>query len=360
MTVAPNEPTDATIRARLDALAKPPGSLGRLEELARALARCQGTLRPRTRPAHLVLFAADHGVAAAGVTAWPQAVTTAMLRTIRTGGAVSSALARTHGVALSLVDVGTRAETGRASGAGEAPALPPVRFVDARVAPGTADLSRGAAMTLPEFERAWAAGVAEAEHAAAAGAALLIAGEMGIGNTTSASALTVLLTGCALDEAIGPGASPDGSRDAIVTRKREVVAAALARARRAASPVDDPRAALAALAGFELVAMAGLYARGAALGLTLLLDGFVATAAALLAERLHPGARRRMLAAHRSAEPGHRVALAALALDPVLDWGMRLGEGSGALVALPLLDSAAALLTDVASLSDVLRGGDAA
>jgi nicotinate-nucleotide--dimethylbenzimidazole phosphoribosyltransferase len=331
--------TEATIWAHLDALAKPRRSLGRLEALAVRLAVIQQRPDPQTRPRRLVLFAGDHGVVADGVSAWPSAVTGLMVGTILAGRATSNALAATHDCALRLVDVG---------GVAPLPETPPPFFRNARVAAGTASLAHGPAMTVAQAEAAWTVGADEAERAVAQGDRVLIAGEMGIGNTTPAACLTALLTGTAPDRATGPGA---GAGDAMVAVKARIVAEASARA---ATLLDaDPHAAIAAVSGYEIAAMAGFFARGAALGATLLLDGYVATAAALVAERLAPGTARAMIAGHRSAEPGHGAALAALGLDPLLDWGMRLGEGTGALVALPLLDAAATLLTGVARLDAI-------
>lgn len=324
------------IRAHLDALAKPRGAMGRLEALAQELALTQRRIDARTSPRQAVLFAADHGCVGEGVSAWPSAVTQMMVATILSGRATSNALAAAADCPLKLVDVGTIA-----------PKLAPhPHFRDARVAQGTQPLGQRAAMDVAQFDAAWAVGVEEAEAAIDAGAVLLIAGEMGIGNTTPAACLTALLAGIAPDAAVGRGAGAD---DAVLANKRRVVTAAVARA--AAMP--DRRAAIASVAGFEIAAMAGFYATGAARGVTLLLDGYVATAAALIAEALAPGSARAMVAGHRSAEPGHGAALAALGLTPVLDWEMRLGEGSGALTALPLLDAAAALLNDVVRLDQI-------
>jgi nicotinate-nucleotide--dimethylbenzimidazole phosphoribosyltransferase len=331
--------TDADVRAHLDALAKPRGSLGRLEDIAVRLARTQDRLDPRTRPRRIVLFAGDHGCVADGVSAWPSAVTGMMVATILTVRATSNALAAAHDCPLRLVDVGVAGP--RIEGA-------PGFFRDGRVADGTASLAQGAAMTATQFEAAWQVGAGEADAAIDDGAALLIAGEMGIGNTTPAAALTVLLTGLPAAAAVGRGAGADA---AIVANKTRIVADAVARV--APGLAADPRGTIAAVAGYEIAAMAGFFARGAARGATLLLDGYVATAAALVAARLAPGSVRAMIAGHRSAEPGHAAALAHLGLDPLLDWGMRLGEGSGALVALPLLDAAAAVLCDVARLDAI-------
>ena len=330
---------EAAAWAHLDALAKPTRSLGRLEKLAVRLAVIQQHLTPATRPRRIVLFAADHGVVAQGVSAWPQAVTGLMVGTILAGRATSSALAAAQGCDLRLADVGVALP----------PAPPhPTFHARASLGAGTADLSVGPAMTVAQFDAAWATGAQEARRARADGHQVLIAGEMGIGNTTSAACLTALLAQADPAGAVGPGAGAD---DAMLAAKTRIVAAATARAR--AHLPADPRAAIAEVAGFEIVAMAGFFAEGATLGATLLLDGFVATAAALIAEALAPGTRDAMIAAHRSAEPGHGAALHALGLEPLLDWEMRLGEGTGALVALPLLDSAAALLSDVARLDEL-------
>jgi len=331
--------TEDDVRAHLDALAKPRGSMGRLEEIAVRLALTQRRIDARSRPRRIVLFAGDHGCVADGVSAWPSAVTGMMVATILAGRATSNALAATHACPLRLVDVGV---------AGPRPDDPPAFFRDARVAEGSASLARGAALDTAQFDAAWQVGVAEADRAVDEGAAVLIAGEMGIGNTTPAAALTALLTGLPADAAVGRGAGADA---AMVATKGRIVADAVARA--APLLADRPREAIAAVAGYEIAAMAGFFARGADRGTTLLLDGYVATSAALIAGRLAPGSVRAMIAGHRSAEPGHAAALAHLGLDPLLDWGMRLGEGSGALVALPLLDAAAALLCDVARLDAI-------
>ena len=329
--------TPTLAQARLDSLAKPPGSLGRLEALAVELAVAQATLTPRTRPRRLVLFAADHGVVAQGVTPWPQAVTTAMVATILSDRASSTALAAAHDVDVRVVDAGMA----------QPPAGPfPPHFRSAPVAPGTADLATRPAMDIAQFDRAWALGADEAKAAIAAGFRLLIAGEMGIGNTTASACLVHALTGVDADTATGSGAGADAT---MRLNKRTIVEQAVIRLDGACD-----KAALAAIAGFEIVAMAGFYAAAAAAGATLLLDGYVTAAAALIAETRAPGTASSMIAGHRSAEPGHAAALAHLGLTPVLDWQMRLGEGTGALTALPLLDSATALLRDVATLDEVL------
>jgi nicotinate-nucleotide--dimethylbenzimidazole phosphoribosyltransferase len=262
-----------------------------------------------------------------------------MVQTILAGRASSNALAAAHRCSLRLVDVGV-------AGPNDSP--PSETFRPARIAAGTADLSIEPAMTTAQFDAAWRVGAEEAQRCIEAGNAVLIAGEMGIGNTTSAACLTVLLAGASAEAATGRGAGAD---DVVLGTKAAIVAAAAGRA--AFLLAQDARAAIASVAGLEIVAMAGFFVVGAKAGATLLLDGYVATAAALIAETLEPGVARSMIAAHLSAEPGHGLALQRLGLTPLLNWSMRLGEGTGALVALPLLDSAAALLRDVASLAEL-------
>ena len=325
--------------ARLDSLAKPRGSLGHLEATAAGLCVTQATLRPETRPRTIVLFAADHGCVAAGVTAWPSAVTQLMIGTIAAGKAASSVLARETGTDIRLVDVGSL---------GPALAPAPDFYRSAPVRAGTCNLAVEPAMSVAEFDAAWAVGADEARRALAAGAKMLAAGDMGIGNTTPSACLAMLLAEVPLDQAVGPGA---GSDAAVMARKREVVAAAVARAR--PQLAVSSKAAIAEIAGLEIAAMAGFYATAATAGVTVVLDGFVSGAAALIAGRLAPGSVNRMIAGHCSAEPGHRHVLAHLGLDPVLDWQMRLGEGTGALLAMPMLDAAAAVLRQMATLEEL-------
>ena len=284
--------TQDDIRAHLNALAKPRGSMGRLEDIAVTLALTQRRLDPVTRPRRLVLFAGDHGCVADGVSAWPSAVTGMMVATILAGRATSSALAAAQDCALRLVDVGV---------SGPRIEHAPAFFRDARVADGTDSLAHGPAMTVAQFDAAWRIGAEEAARAVGEGARLLIAGEMGIGNTTPAACLTALLAGIDTDDAVGRGAGAD---DAVMAIKRRIAHAAVDRAR-----LMPDRTGIASVGGYEIAAMAGFYAAGAAAGMTLLVDGYVATAAALVAERLAPGSARAMIAGHRSAEPGHRAAL---------------------------------------------------
>lgn len=322
------------IQAYLDNLTKPPGSLGLLEELAARLCVIQQTLRPRTRPRSLTIFAGDHGVVSEGVTAWPTEVTELMIDNILAGGAAGSVLARLTRTGLRLVDVGSLAPP--------RPESESYRY--ARVAAGTSNLARKPAMTKEQFEQAFAIGMEEAERSAYEGAAVVAAGEMGIGNSTPAACLASLLCGIPAEQAVGRGAGAD---DAALARKKAVVAAAVERAQ---PPLAfDPATAIASVCGFEIAAMAGFYHAAVEENLTIVLDGFIATAAALVAQTLYPGAAERMIAAHRSNEPGHGRMLEKLKLRPLLDWSMRLGEGTGALLAMPLLDAAAAIVEGMAT-----------
>jgi nicotinate-nucleotide--dimethylbenzimidazole phosphoribosyltransferase len=216
-----------------------------------------------------------------------------------------------------------------------------------KVGPGTANLAWGPAMSSSEFERALTVGVEQARGARDDGMELVAAGEIGIGNTTSASCLAVLLAGVPLDRAVGRGAGAD---DVSLERKRRVVEQAAARAAR--SLTENPRGAIAEVGGFEIVAMAGFFLEARRLGLTIVLDGMIATAAALVAETLAPGTAGAMIAAHLSAEPAHAVMLAKLGLEPLLsDWRLCLGEATGALLAMPLLDAAAAIVSRMDTLA---------
>jgi nicotinate-nucleotide--dimethylbenzimidazole phosphoribosyltransferase len=260
----------------LDTLTKPPGSLGRLEELAARLCLIQQSLHPATRPRRLVLFAGDHGVVTEGVTAWPPEVTGLMIQTILNGGAASCVLARMTGTDLVLVDVGSQS----------APQDPRPGYVVSRVRQGTRNLAREPALTVEEFDQAWEVGAAQARQAAAEGMRVVAAGEMGIGNTTPAACLAMLLADVPVTEAVGRGAGAD---DVALARKRAVVEESVQRT--CADFGADRKTAIAAVGGLEIAAMAGFYATAAAAGLTIVLDGFIATSAALVAEVTHPALR---------------------------------------------------------------------
>jgi nicotinate-nucleotide--dimethylbenzimidazole phosphoribosyltransferase len=330
----------AAARARLDSLAKPPGSLGRLEALAVQLAAVAGTCPPsRPSPAHVVVFAADHGVHAEGVTAWPQEITGAMVEAMAASRASINALGDAVGATVSVVDVGV----------GGPPSTSPL-VVRARVRAGTRNLAVEPAMTLAEASDALDVGVEMAERARRDGAGCLVTGEMGIANTTAATALICALTGRSPDELTGRGAGAD---DETLERKRRVIAGALDRSRGSVHALE----LLASLGGLEIAAMAGFIVGGATSGVPVVVDGVIADAALLCAEALVPGVVDHVIAGHRSTEPAASAALEHLRLEPVLDLGMRLGEGTGAVLVTPLLDGAWRLLTEVATIAD-LTGDD--
>lgn len=324
----PCMPPDAAARERASErqsrLTKPPGSLGELERVAIQLAAMQGSDTPSADRIWISVFAGDHGVAAEGVSAFPQVVTGEMLRNFASGGAAISVLARSLGARLEVVDLGTVNDPG---------ALPGVRR--ARIAPSTANFCEGPAMTRSQVEAALAAGAESANAAAHAGTHVFVGGEMGIGNTTAAAALA-----CALLDlpAAGLAGAGTGLDEAGVARKTHVIERALS-VHAPCVPLD----ALQRLGGFEIAALAGAYIAAAQRGMAVLVDGFIATAAALVATRLAPTCRPWMLFAHRSHERGHARLMEALDARPLLDLGMRLGEGSGAAVAVPLLRAACAL-----------------
>lgn len=324
---------------RLDRLTKPPGSLGRLERLAVELAAIQAEALPRLSPPAMLVFAADHGVAAEGVSAFPQAVTAQMVANFTAGGAAINVFARQHGARLEVIDVGVA--TPLPDGTADHPLL-----VSERVRLGTANMLEGDAMSRDEAQQAMAAGGRAAERAAAAGCRSLIVGEMGIANTTASSALLAALTGKPVAGLVGPGTGIDDER---LAHKRAVIERALAA--RQPDPAD-PLGALATVGGLEIAAMAGALLVGASHRLPLIVDGFIATVAALLACRLQPSLRDFLIFGHRSREPGHELALQALDARPLLDFELRLGEGTGAALAFPLLDSACRLLAEMATFDD--------
>jgi nicotinate-nucleotide--dimethylbenzimidazole phosphoribosyltransferase len=335
----------AAAQAHLNALAKPPGSLGRLEALALDLAVARGRVLGPLRAPQILVFAADHGVAREeAVSPYPSAVTALMVRTFAADKAAVCLLARNAGAALEVIDVGV------ASPLRDLPTAILVRH--ARVAEGTANLARGPAMRPEERDAALAVGRAAADRAAAAGVDLLLPGEMGIGNTTAAAALAARLLGLPAAALVGPGTGLDAAG---LAHKVSVVQRALDR-----QGPHDPLGALADLGGLEIAALTGLLQGAHAHQIPVLLDGFIVSAAALVAQRLDPSLSVRLIPATRSAEPGHAAILDALGLPPpLLDWGLRLGEASAAALALPLVRAAAALLDPdggMATLEQVLAG----
>lgn len=322
-------------QARQQQLTKPAGSLGQLEQLAIELAAMQGSQRPQIERLWISIFAGDHGVVAEGVSAYPQAVTGQMLRNFVSGGAAISVLARQLGATLEVLDLGT------------ALPLEPLRGVrHLPIGAGTTNFAQGPAMTAEQLRMALDAGQASVQRAREAGSQLFIGGEMGIGNTTSATAIACLLLDCSALELAGPGTGLDSAG---VARKAEVVEAALALHRPAISaPIDI----LQRLGGFEVAALSGAYLACAQQGITALVDGYICSVAALLAVRLNPACRDWLLFAHSGAEPGHQRVLKALQAAPLLDLGLRLGEGSGAGLAVPLLQLACALHNDMATFAE--------
>ncbi|GFG68143.1 nicotinate-nucleotide--dimethylbenzimidazole phosphoribosyltransferase [Mycobacterium kubicae] len=331
----PDPDVAAAARVRQDTLTKPRGALGRLEELSVWAAACQGQCPPRQfARARVVVFAGDHGVARSGVSAYPPEVTAQMVANIDAGGAAINALAGVADATVRVVDVAVDAE-------------PLSERIGAhKVRRGSGDIARDDALTDEEAAAAIAAGQRVADEEVDAGADLLIAGDMGIGNTTPAAVLVAALTNEEPVAVVGFGTGVD---DAGWSRKTAAVRDALFRAR---PLLGDPVGLLRCCGGADLAAMAGFCAQAAVRRTPLLLDGMAVTAAALVAERLAPGARQWWQAGHRSTEPGHRLALSALQLDPILDLGMRLGEGTGATVALPVLRAAVAALSAMATFSD--------
>jgi nicotinate-nucleotide--dimethylbenzimidazole phosphoribosyltransferase len=312
-------------RRRFDTKTKPRGSLGRLEELGCTIARIRGFI-PERLESVIVVAAGDHGVTAEGVSAYPSEVTAQMVANFAAGGAAVNVLAKQAGARLVLVDAGIAVPFEHEL----------VRSV--RIGAGTANMSQGPAMTGDELERALTAG---AELAAELDADVVALGEMGIGNTTAASALTAALLGVPPELVCGPGTGLDAAG---VARKVDVVRRALA-----ANEGVDP---LAAFGGFEIAFLAGLTIGCAERNVVVLADGFITAAAALAAVQRAPAVAAFLIASHRSPEPGHALVLDALGLEPLLDLGLRLGEGSGAALALPLLDASIAILRDMATFGD--------
>ena len=319
------------VRGYLDTLTKPQGSLGRLEQLAIALAEMTGDAFPKVTPPAVLVFAADHGVAQEGVSAFPQSVTAQMVANFVAGGAAINVFARQIGARLEVIDVGVAAE------------LPGEGLVIDKVRASTANMTRQDAMSRAEARQALDVGVRAADRAIDAGCRCLIVGEMGIANTTASSAMLAVLTAEAVGPLVGAGTGIPESR---LAHKTAVIERAIVA--RQADP-DDPLDVLAKLGGLEIGAMAGAFLGAAARRRPAIVDGFIATVAALFACRLCPAARDYLIFGHRSCEPGHEVALSALAATPLLDLQMRLGEGSGAALAFPLLQAATRMLADMAT-----------
>lgn len=333
----------AAARRRQDLLTKPSGALGRLEDLSVWVAGCQGCCPPRQfARARIVVFAGDHGVAAAGVSAYPSEVTAQMLANIAAGGAAINVLADLAGATVRPVDMAVDCD-GEHTG-----------IAAHKVRRSSGNIAVADALTPEQTAAAVEAGRRIADEEVDAGADLLIAGDMGIGNTTAATTLVAAITGLEPVAVVGRGTGID---DDGWSRKTAAVRDALFRAR----PVrSDPMALLATCAGADLAAMAGFCAQAAVRRTPVLLDGVVVTSAALVAERLAPGARNWWQAGHRSPEPAHTAALAELGLEPIVDLGLRLGEGTGAALALPVLRAAVATLGGMATFPEAGVSGPAA
>ncbi|MFE5331051.1 nicotinate-nucleotide--dimethylbenzimidazole phosphoribosyltransferase [Embleya sp. NPDC056575] len=314
-------------------MTKPPGSLGILETIGAQLSGLARTFPPPIpEPAAVAVFAGDHGVHAQGVSPWPQEVTAQMVGNFLAGGAVVNAFAKQIGVEVCVVDVGVATELPDATG-----------LLPRRIRPGTADMTQGPAMTREEAIAAIEVGIETARDLVTAGNRGLLTGDMGIANTTASAALISVFTGADVAEVTGRGTGID---DATHRRKIEVVKAALARHE---PDPGDPIGVLAAIGGLEHAAIAGYIIGAAALRVPVVLDGVIAGAAALVAQAIAPEAVQACVAGHRSAEPGHAAALAKLSLRPLVELEMRLGEGTGAVLALPLVQSAVRVLHDVAT-----------
>ncbi len=319
-------------QAYQDQLTKPQGSLGRLESIAIELAAMQNTSKPQIKQPHMLVFAGDHGIVAQGVSAFPQSVTIAMLANFVNGGAAVATLCKQQGIQLSVINCGTAASCEHLT-----------QITHKPIMAGTHDFSQQAAMSNEQALAALSLGKEQAEQAHQQGCDFLMLGEMGIGNTSAASCLSALLLEQDVSDLTGPGTGVEG---AALTRKKEILTASVARAKLL---VKNPLDALAQVGGLEIAAIAAAYIRASQLGMPCFVDGFITTAAALLAVKLNPGVRQWLLFAHHSAECGHSALLSALDAEPLLQLGMRLGEGSGAAVAYATVQQALTIHNNMAT-----------
>ncbi|MCP5228274.1 nicotinate-nucleotide--dimethylbenzimidazole phosphoribosyltransferase [Accumulibacter sp.] len=331
-SVPPTLPLPA-LQARIDGKTKPPGSLGQLERLALQIGQVQQSLTPALDRPYVLVFAGDHGAARAGVSAYPQDVTWQMVENFLAGGAAINVFARQNGLQLQIIDAGVAHDFGPRDG-----------LVDAKIGFGTHNYLEQAAMSADDCAAALARGAVIARQLADQGCRVIGFGEMGIGNTAAAALLTHQFTGTPLADCVGRGTGLD---DAGLARKQALLAQA---ARRAALAPDAPAAkVLAEFGGFEMAMITGAMLAAAERGILLLIDGFIVTSALLVAVRIAPAVREYCVFCHRSAEPGHQAQLNALQAEPLLDLGLRLGEGTGAALAWPLVRAAAAFLNEMAS-----------
>jgi nicotinate-nucleotide--dimethylbenzimidazole phosphoribosyltransferase len=336
----------AAATSHLDGLTKPPGSLGRLEGLVVTLAGITGDPHVSMARRAIVVAAADHGVARRGVSAYPSDVTAQMVANFIEGGAAINALASGAGASLTVIDVGVGGPipdvaTGPRGG----------RLVSARIRAGTADMTEGSAVTREEAIAAVGVGLWAVDELRSAGLDLIGIGEMGIGNTTAASAIVAVLTGSSPDDVTGRGTGIDDA-----TRRRKVAAIERALATNAPDPAD-PIGVLAAVGGLEIGALVGVILGSVAARVPVVLDGFITGAAALLAAALSPVVAERVIAAHRSLEPGHAIVLARLGVQPLLDLDLRLGEGTGAALAMQLIDAAVRVRDQMATFDSAAVSG---
>ena len=338
-----NESAQAEGLDRQGQLTKPPGSLGDLEAMAVRLCAMQGVAKPCVDNAQIVVFAGDHGITEEGVSAFPQVVTGEMIKNFSAGGAAITALAGQQNADFEVVNVGIVVD------------LPVMdKVVDATVMPGTANFAKQAAMTADQLVAALQAGKDAAERAHTKGAKLFIGGDMGIGNTSSATALSAWVLNDDANNHVGPGTGLDAEG---VSHKGKVIAAALATH---AAAMTSPVEALRHVGGLEIAALVGAYIRCAQLGVTVLVDGFITTSAALIAAQIQPNLGQWLFFSHASAEPGHQAMVKALQAKPLLDLGMRLGEGSGAGVALSILKSACVTHNNMATFAEAAVSGKSA
>lgn len=320
-----------TLQHLIDTKTKPPGSLGRLETLARKLGMIQHSAHPTIERPVMLVFAGDHGIAAEGVSPYPQAVTAQMVANFLAGGAAINAFSRVAGLTLEIVNAGV---------ATPLPASP--ELVDLAIAPGTRNFAQEPAMTREQALAALEAGAARVRHHAALGTNVIACGEMGIANTSAAACLMSRLLDMPIEACVGRGTGLD---DAGLAHKRDVLGAALARHARVREPLD----VLATFGGFEIAMMAGAFLAAARARMAIVIDGFIATSALLAAEALAPHVRDYCVFAHTSNEAGHRRMLAHFGVEPLLELDLRLGEGTGAALAIPLLRAATAFLNEMAS-----------
>lgn len=328
----------ARLQARIDAKTKPLGALGRLEALALQIGLVLGTEAPQLHAPQVLVCAADHGLAARGVSAYPSDVTGQMVHNFLAGGAAVSVLARQHGLALTVVDCGVRMQLGQLPG-----------LLSHRIAAGTADSAEGPAMSDAQCAQAMANG---REVVRGLPGNVLLLGEMGIGNSSAASLLLAQLSGQDVDACTGAGTGLDAKG---LAHKRSVLRAVLARHAQAHAPLQ----ALAAFGGFEIATLVGAVLQAAQERRLIVVDGFIASSAVLVAHALAPHAVQRCVAAHQSAEPGHALLLRLLGLQPLLQLDLRLGEGSGAALAWPLLESGCRILNEMASFESAGVSGPA-